>query len=161
MFIKCVFGIKKNSGIILVCVGQFSIVVSFSKIDWTTTSTNCHSVCSLSVDHVCGPSCLLEDDPVKYKGTNPLLIPLLCGWERSFIHLLVELYTWIIKVLRVVKHIFWILNELTRVNYASVATNSFDINWNNIRVICSLNHINGNTIHSLFNTTVKKIIKRR
>lgn len=33
-------------------------------------------------DHVCGPSCLLEDDPVKYKGTNPLLIPLLCGWER-------------------------------------------------------------------------------
>lgn len=118
--------------------------------------------CSLSVDHVCGPSCLLEDDPVKYKGTNPLLIPLLCGWERSFNHLLVELYTWIIKVLRVVKYIFRILNELTRVSYASVATNSFDINRTDIHVICSLNHINGNTIHSLivlYNS--KKIIKRR
>ncbi|XP_078334332.1 histone-lysine N-methyltransferase SETDB1-B-like isoform X2 [Crassostrea virginica] len=33
-------------------------------------------------EHLCGPNCLLEDDPVKYKGTNPLLIPLLCGWER-------------------------------------------------------------------------------
>lgn len=35
-----------------------------------------------TAEHLCGPNCLLEDDPVKYKGTNPLLIPLLCGWER-------------------------------------------------------------------------------
>ncbi|XP_055997005.1 histone-lysine N-methyltransferase SETDB1-like isoform X3 [Ostrea edulis] len=33
--------------------------------------------------HLCGPQCLQEDDPEKYKGTNPLLIPLLCGWERQ------------------------------------------------------------------------------
>lgn len=120
-------------------------------------------VCSLSVDHLCGPSCLLEDDPVKYKGTNPLLIPLLCGWERSFNHLHVELYTWIIKVLRVVKYIFRILNELTRVNYASVATNSFDINRTDIHVICLLNLINStcNTIHSLtvFIQQLKNLLK--
>lgn len=41
-----------------------------------------HQARKIFFDHVCGPSCLLEDDPVKYKGTNPLLIPLLCGWER-------------------------------------------------------------------------------
>uniref|UniRef100_A0A8W8N2F8 Histone-lysine N-methyltransferase SETDB1 n=1 Tax=Magallana gigas TaxID=29159 RepID=A0A8W8N2F8_MAGGI len=41
-----------------------------------------HQARKIFTDHVCGPSCLLEDDPVKYKGTNPLLIPLLCGWER-------------------------------------------------------------------------------
>ncbi|XP_052688916.1 histone-lysine N-methyltransferase SETDB1-B-like isoform X2 [Crassostrea angulata] len=41
-----------------------------------------HQARKIFIDHVCGPSCLLEDDPVKYKGTNPLLIPLLCGWER-------------------------------------------------------------------------------
>ncbi|XP_021368077.1 histone-lysine N-methyltransferase SETDB1-B-like isoform X3 [Mizuhopecten yessoensis] len=34
--------------------------------------------------HNCGKDCLkdCEDDPTKYKGGNPLLIPLLCGWER-------------------------------------------------------------------------------
>lgn len=34
--------------------------------------------------HSCCHKCLkdLEDDPVKFRGTNPLLIPLLCGWER-------------------------------------------------------------------------------
>ncbi|KAK3101842.1 hypothetical protein FSP39_006755 [Pinctada imbricata] len=34
--------------------------------------------------HRCGPGCLKasEEEPDKYRGTNPLLIPLLCGWER-------------------------------------------------------------------------------
>ncbi|CAC5415707.1 SETDB1 [Mytilus coruscus] len=34
--------------------------------------------------HSCCHKCLkdLEDNPVKFRGTNPLLIPLLCGWER-------------------------------------------------------------------------------
>ncbi|XP_060080758.1 histone-lysine N-methyltransferase SETDB1-B-like [Ylistrum balloti] len=34
--------------------------------------------------HNCGKDCLkdCDDDPTKYKGGNPLLIPLLCGWER-------------------------------------------------------------------------------
>ncbi|XP_033752010.1 histone-lysine N-methyltransferase SETDB1-B-like [Pecten maximus] len=34
--------------------------------------------------HHCSKDCLkdCDDDPSKYKGGNPLLIPLLCGWER-------------------------------------------------------------------------------
>lgn len=43
---------------------------------------NCYMVCFLLVDYVCGLSCFLEDDFVKYKGINFFLIFLLCGWER-------------------------------------------------------------------------------
>ncbi|XP_064635526.1 histone-lysine N-methyltransferase eggless-like isoform X2 [Lineus longissimus] len=33
--------------------------------------------------HRCGRDCVRdEDDPFKFKGQNPLLIPMLCGWER-------------------------------------------------------------------------------
>lgn len=106
-------------------------------------------VCFLLVDYVCGLSCFLEDDFVKYKGINFFLIFFLCGWERLFNYLFVELYIWIIKVLRVVKYIFRILNELIIVNYVSVVTNSFDINWIDIYVICLLNYINGNIFYLL------------
>ncbi len=34
--------------------------------------------------HKCSPDCLIDidDDPLKLKGNNPLLIPMLFGWER-------------------------------------------------------------------------------
>lgn len=36
------------------------------------------------VPHQCGPSCLSEAqyDPKALKGENPLVIPMLCAWER-------------------------------------------------------------------------------
>ncbi|XP_013401598.1 histone-lysine N-methyltransferase eggless isoform X2 [Lingula anatina] len=35
--------------------------------------------------HTCSPDCLKDanEDPSKYRGNNPLLIPMLCGWERQ------------------------------------------------------------------------------
>ncbi|GFS93524.1 histone-lysine N-methyltransferase SETDB1-B, partial [Nephila pilipes] len=33
--------------------------------------------------HVCGPQCREKDDPVKFKGFNPFLIPIYLGWERQ------------------------------------------------------------------------------
>ncbi|XP_041367183.1 histone-lysine N-methyltransferase eggless-like isoform X2 [Gigantopelta aegis] len=36
------------------------------------------------VSHICGCDCLKdkEEDPLKFKGKNPLRKPMLCGWER-------------------------------------------------------------------------------
>lgn len=89
--VLCLLQMKKPWGrgwrsrlLCLILVLKYSVSLTLSTDLMSFIPTVKFIIWALAERHMCGPECLGdEDDPEKFKGHNPLLIPPLCGWQRQ------------------------------------------------------------------------------